>query len=352
MSFGIVIQNLGSPASPTPDSLKPYLSEFLMDPLVIDIPWVLRTLLVKGIIVPTRSKKSAHAYKKIWTEAGSPLVENTRVFCESLQKTSGLPVLMTMRYGSLNPKYTLQAWVQKNNVSKILFLSMYPQYALSSSRSSIDDFKSAVKSLNQNIQVYSVKDFFSSKGYIDALADSVKSFTLQNPADHILFSYHGVPKRHLKKAVPLNANCTIAANCCDVLTDENQDCYRAACMATTRAVVAKLSLAEGSYTTAFQSRLGSGWIEPFTDIVIPKLAKQGIKRIAVVTPSFTTDCLETLEEIGMRAKEDFLSAGGEELNLIPCLNSSPQWVEVVAKWMSETATEREAELKWSSLENL
>ena len=348
MSLGIVIQNLGSPSAPTATALKPYLSEFLMDPLVIDLPWIARLLLVKGIIVPFRSKKSAHAYSKIWTEQGSPLVENTKQFCESLQKSSGLPVLMTMRYGSLNPQNVLADWVDKNEISSVLFLSMYPQFALSSSQTSLIDFKRVLKNLKKDIKVYSVKSFFENKGYIGALAQSIQEHIKVNPTDHILFSYHGVPKRHLRKAIPSNSECTVSNNCCDVLTDSNRDCYRAACMSTTREVAKLMNLKPGSYSTAFQSRLGSGWIEPFTDLEIPKLANEGIKKLAVVTPSFTADCLETIEEIGMRAEEDFLKAGGVELKLIPCLNNSPEWVKVVSSWTKDF----KEELNWRPIAEL
>ena len=359
--IGIVVQNLGSPDSPTRKSLKPYLKEFLMDPLVIDVPWLLRYALVNFIITPFRAKKSAHAYSSVWTEKGSPLVVNSTKFCQDLEAELKLPVLLTMRYGKLNPKYLLEDWLNKNQITQVLFVPLYPQYALSSSQSSIDDFKTVVRGLNKGVQVEILKDFFKEEAFLNEIAKSVTEFKKTYDFDHLILSYHGLPQRHLMKAVPENKECSKLKTCCDTLTAENQFCYKAACLYTSREVVKKLSLGDGKHSTSFQSRLGSGWITPFTDEVLVELAKNGVKKLAVVTPSFAVDCLETLEEIGMRANEDFVAAGGESLKLIPCLNDGPEWVTAMAKILTSRVNLQETptintyvgtSVTWSTLENL
>lgn len=337
MKTGIVVQNLGSPEAPNPGAVKTYLNEFLMDELVIDIPQPFRSILVKGLIVPFRAKRSAHAYQKIWSKTGSPLVQNTTAFCQALQRKLGsdFSVLPTMRYGSLNPRRHLKSWIEREQIQRILFFPMYPQFSLSASHSSANDFAAALDELAVQLPVVWIKDYFSRPEFIDAEVKVIQDASAKESFDYVLFSYHGLPKRHLRKAIKLsgreaNVACTVVDSCCDKLTSDNRDCYRAQCIATTRAITSQLKWDRNFYSTSFQSRLGSGWTEPFTDHELVRLARSGVRRLGVVTPSFTADCLETIEEIGIRARADFQAAGGAELTLIPCLNANQLWVDGVA----------------------
>jgi len=324
MKKTILLVNLGSPATPEPQSVGEYLREFLMDPFVLDIPRWLRWILVNILIIPRRKYRSSHAYKKVWLDRGSPLVQNTRELAEKLARTldSDWRVEWAMRYGPHR--------LNGRNLKNIYMLPLYPQYALSSTETAV------VEARLLGATGFYLQDFFTEPEFIQAYADNIREFMAKHPEYKLLFSYHGLPKRHLAKVTSPESGCTIASewSCCDKLDEGNRLCYRAQCMATSRALAAELGLKD--VPVSFQSRLGSGWITPFTDHVIEQWAKSGVKRVAVACPSFTADCLETLEEVQMALRASFIEHGGEDLRLIPCLNSSDQWVSRVRSLILRT----------------
>jgi protoporphyrin/coproporphyrin ferrochelatase len=330
---GFLLVNLGTPQSTATHHVRKYLGEFLMDPYVIDIPYLFRALLVKGVILPTRPAKSAHAYAKIWhPERGSPLMHHSTDLLAAVQKQMPIPGALAMRYGQPSIESGLRS-MAKLGLTKIKVLPLYPQYSWAASETAIDRL-TKLNSTDEfkHLKLEIVKDFFWHAAFVDAFATRIQeSIAQQGPFDHVLFSYHGVPERQLRKVDCFKqSHCLASAQCCDEWSDNNRNCYRAQCFETTRLIVKKLGLKEGSYQTAFQSRLGrTPWIKPYTDLVIEDLKKTSVQRVLVVCPSFVADCLETLEEIEIRAKEDFESGTNKHLSLCPSLNSHPSWVNAV-----------------------
>lgn len=338
MKTGIILGNLGTPEAPEPKAVGEYLKEFLMDPLVIDKPFWFRWLLVNLIIVPFRKKKSAHAYQSVWTEKGSPLLVYSEELKNILQKISPqTPVVLGMNYG----EPSLQtAFEQLKDCESIVLAPLYPQYALSSYETWKQKAICVAQSMAVKAQLKWVPPFFQDEEYIDSEAHLIQkhlgSKKIGVDFDHLLFSYHGLPVRHLQKLDTTKKYCSVQSNCCEQITDVNKNCYRAQSYKTTHLIADKLGLKKTQYSVSFQSRLGRDpWIQPFTDEVIMKLPSQGVKRLVVAVPSFVADCLETLEEIQMRAKEDFLKAGGEEFLLVPCLNADPYWAENLLKMINK-----------------
>ncbi len=338
---GVLLINLGTPDAPTPQAVRRYLREFLMDPEVIDIPWLARFLLVQGIIAPFRAPKSAHAYQQIWQTAGSPLLVHSLNLAQALQKKMEAThrVVLGMRYQKPSIFQALQE-LKNNNVDELIVVPLYPQYALSSTESSILKLKKELLKLKWNVPVKMIRDFYAETGFINAWVAQIKKKIeivgagLPRPqietVDHILFSYHGLPERHLTKLKNGGDYCFSHNNCCEQMSEKNRDCYRAQCFATTQAITKILNLTSEKYSISFQSRLGrTPWIKPYTDLVIPALAQKGIKKLAILCPSFVADCLETLEEINIRARDLFLQSGGEEFTFIPCLNNNPEWVDAL-----------------------
>ncbi len=324
---GLLLVNLGTPDSPKVPHVRRYLREFLMDPRVIDIAYPLRFLLVNGIIAPFRAGKSAEAYHSIWTEQGSPLFCHSRNLAKEVEARVGVPVALAMRYGSPSIPDRLRG-LRASGVDKVTVLPLFPHYAMSSYESAAEAAKEHAAHLRMEASV--VPPFYRNEGYISALAHVAAPYL--KDADHVLFSFHGVPERHLTKSDPTGNICLKSGNCCDQPNPAHNTCYRHQCMQTVAHVTKAMNLADGSYSVAFQSRLGRDeWLKPATDIHLVDLAKKGVRRLAVICPSFTADCLETLEEIGIRGRNTFLAAGGEELTLVPCLNDHPAWAEEVVK---------------------
>lgn len=331
---GILLVNLGSPESPNPKDVKKYLGEFLMDKRVIDVPLWARTLLVKGIILNTRPKASAAAYQKIWWEEGSPLIViSKRLQKKVQQKLENYPVALAMRYGSMTIKKGLQELVDKG-VDEVLLIPLYPQFAMATTETILvlaDDIK---KQYFPNLKITEFPAFYNDPDYIDVLSNSVSKHLEGNPYEHLLFSYHGVPERHIFKSDVTKSHCKIDKSCCITPSSAHEYCYRHQCLEVTRLVAKKLSLNAGTYSTSFQSRLGfDPWLQPYTDRTIERLGKQGIKNMAIVTPAFVSDCLETLEEIAMEGQEIFHEIGGKNFTTIPCLNDNYSWVELLVKWI-------------------
>jgi len=329
--------NLGSPDSTDVKDVRKYLKEFLMDERVIDVPYAVRFILINGIIVPFRAPKSAEAYKSVWTKEGSPLVSFTKQLQKALQLKVSQPVEVAMRYGNPTPQQAFDN-LQKNNpdLEEVLAIPLYPHYAMSSFETAVESAKEVHKKNNYPFKLDFLKPFYNEPHYINALAENIRPY-LQNQHDHILFSYHGVPGRHIRKSDTTGSHCLATPNCCDVASPAHAHCYRHQVFTTTRLVMEKLNIPTDQYSISFQSRLGKGWLQPFTDIRLLKMPKEGIKNLLILCPAFVSDCLETLEEIDMRGKEEFLKAGGETFTMIPCLNTNAQWVDVIKNWVNEYA---------------
>ena len=328
---GVLLVNLGSPASTGIADVRRYLNQFLMDPYVVDLPWPARRLLV-SLILMTRPKQSAQAYASIWWDEGSPLVVLSRRVQQALKARLEMPVELAMRYGEPSIERGILALAATPGVEEILFIPQYPQHADSTITTSVREAERVIARHGLTIRLTVIPAFYGREDYLDALVSSAKPY-FEQPFDHLLMSYHGLPERHLRKADPTGRHCLNYPDCCERPSVAHATCYRAQCTAVSRDFAARMGLGEGKWSQAFQSRLGRAkWIEPYTEARIDELAAQGVKRLLVMCPAFVTDCIETLEEIGDRAREQFIEAGGEELVLIPCLNDHPQWIQTLASW--------------------
>jgi ferrochelatase len=329
MNKGIILMNLGSPDSTEVKDVKKYLNEFLMDERVIDIPYLLRTILVKGIIVPPRAPKSAHAYETIWTKEGSPLIVLTKQLQKALQQKVAIPVEIAMRYGNPSPKVAFDNLVKNNPaIDEVVLFPLYPHYAMSSYETAVEYAKEIHQKNKYNFKLTIVEPYYNDEKYIHALAESMKPY-LNKEYDKILFSYHGIPERHIVKSDTTKQHCLMVNDCCNVNSAAHKTCYRHQVFVTTELVMKELNISKEKYEISFQSRLNNKWLKPFTDIRLEEMPKQGIKKLLIICPAFVSDCLETLEEIEMRGKEIFLEAGGEEYEMIPCLNTNEKWVESI-----------------------
>ena len=332
---GIVLMNLGSPDSTEVKDVRKYLKEFLMDERVIDVPYFVRSFLINGIIIPFRAPKSAEAYKTIWTKEGSPLVVLTKQLQKALQLKVDEPVAIAMRYGNPTPQLAFDELYENNpDLQDVLAIPLYPHYAMSSFETAVESAKEVHQQNNYPFKLHFLQPFYNEPHYINALAENIKPF-LQQEYDHILFSYHGVPGRHIRKSDTTRSHCLKIENCCDVASPAHAHCYRHQVFTTTRLVMEQLNIPKDKYSISFQSRLGKGWLQPFTDIRLQEMPKEGIKKLLILCPAFVSDCLETLEEIDVRGKEEFMGAGGESFTMIPCLNSNELWVDVLKNWVKE-----------------
>jgi len=327
--------NLGSPDSTEINDVKRYLREFLMDGRVIDVPYLIRFFLVKGIIVPSRAANSAEAYKTIWTDKGSPLIEFTRQLQNAVQQNFDEPVEIAMRYGNPSPNEAYKKLLEKfPDLEEVVLMPLYPHYAMSSYESAVEYMKEVHEKNKYSFKLETIKPYYNSPDYINALAESIKPF-LQRDYDKLLFSYHGIPERHIRKSDITKSHCLSSANCCEVDSPAHDYCYRHQVRMTTELVIQKLNLPANKYEISFQSRLNNKWLQPFTDIRLEEMPNEGSKKLLVVCPAFVSDCLETLEEIALRGKESFMNAGGESYAMIPCLNTNPLWVNAITKWIKE-----------------
>ena len=327
----VLLINLGSPDSTSVPDVRRYLREFLGDERVLDMPAALRWLLLEGIILRIRSKKSAHAYGQVWTAEGSPLLVIARSIRQKLGEALGsqLPVYLAMRYG--NPSVgSVVAQMGADGIEDVLLFPQYPHYAMSSWETVV------VKVLAEagrvpGLRIATVQPFFADPDYIEAL-HTASATHLAQPHDHLLYSYHGLPARHMRKADSSRAHCLIAPDCCITASPAHATCYRAQCLATTRALTARAGIAAARHSVSFQSRLaGEPWLQPYTDHELARLPAAGVKRLLVICPAFTSDCLETLEEIQQQGRDTFLGAGGESFTQIPCLNDHPAYVDFLAR---------------------
>lgn len=327
----VLLLNLGSPDSPSTADVRRYLREFLMDERVIDVPWLQRFCLVNGMILPFRPAKTAEAYRAVWEPGGSPLIVKSLKVQSLLSAQVPMPVELGMRYGNPSIPDVVRR-ILATGATEILLVPLYPHYAMSSYETCVVRVREELQQQKASATLKVLPPFYDDPLYIDALIQVARPY-LDTPYDHLLFSYHGLPVRHMKKADPTGAHCQTVKNCCETKSIAHETCYRAQAFKTTRAFVKQTGLSKNKYSVAFQSRLGRDpWLPPYTDHELTRLGKEGVKKMLVICPSFVTDCLETLEEIALRGRETFLEAGGEELTLIPCLNEHPAWIDTLATW--------------------
>jgi ferrochelatase len=295
---------------------------------VLDMPAPLRWLLLNLVILPTRPHKSAEAYRSIWRPDGSPLLlisQTQRALLE--QRLAGVPVVLAMRYGTPSIARAIEQLAQAS-IDEVILVPMYPQYASATTGSSVEAVSRALKSATRAMKLQVVSPFFDQPEFIAAWTERISRHLERAPVDHVVFSYHGLPERQLRKADASGRHCLSAATCCDSLGPSNQQCYRAQCLATSRSLASSLEIEK--FSTTFQSRLGRAkWTAPYTEPHLAELARAGVRRLAVVSPAFVADCLETLEEISIRMKKIFLDAGGERFEVVPCLNDSPAWISAL-----------------------
>ena len=329
---GVLLIQLGTPASPATRDVRRYLREFLSDPRVLDLPALPRWLLLHLVILPRRPRASAAAYRSIWTPAGSPLLVHSRALAEGVARElgPGFRVELGMRYGEPALAGALER-LRAAGAERIVALPLYPQYAASSTASSLARVFELAAARWDVAAIRAVEPFYGDPRFLDASAAVARGPLAAFRADHVLFSFHGLPERQIRKSDPSGTTCLARPDCCDVPAPAHRRCYRAQCTATARALAARLELAPGSWSLAFQSRLGrTPWIRPYTDERLPELAARGAKRLAVLCPSFVADCLETVEEIGIRGREQWHALGGDALLLVPSLNAHPAWITAVA----------------------
>ncbi len=336
---GALLVNLGTPRSPRPRDVRRYLREFLSDPLVLDMPAAARWLLLHAVILPFRPRRSAAAYAKIWTDEGSPLLVHGRALRSAVAERLGddFAVELAMRYGEPAIGGALDR-LAAAGVRRIVALPLYPQYSLAATESTVQEVTRAARRARAP-EVAFLPPFYDAPGFLGATARLARERLEAFRPDFVLMSYHGLPERQVRRTDRTGRHCLEREDCCAAVSAANRDCYRAQCFATTRALAAALALPPERTGTAFQSRLGrTPWIEPYTDRVLPELAARGVRRLAVLCPSFVADCLETIEEIGIRAREQWASCGGESLLLVPCVNAEPDWADAVAQMFRQASS--------------
>ncbi len=339
----VLLVNLGSPDSPSVPDVRRYLREFLMDGRVLDTPWPIRFCVVNFAILPKRPIESAHAYSTIWTKEGSPLVVISKNVQKLLQQRLSIPVELAMRYQNPSIDNAVKN-LAAQGVTETLMIPLFPHFAMSSFETAVVRVQDSVRQFAPNMKLHVQPAYYDDPDYIDALVASARE-QLDGGYDHLLFSFHGLPERHMQKADPTGSHCMKSGSCCETPSEAHKTCYRAQCLKTMRDFVAKAGVPANKYSFAFQSRLGKEqWLRPYTDFELERFAKEGVKKMLVICPAFVSDCLETIEEIGVRGRDTFVQAGGKELQLIPCMNEHPRWIEalesfVTRRW-SDAASER------------
>ena len=309
-----------------------------MDKYVLDIPWPIRFGIVYGTILPTRPKETTKAYKKIWTNEGSPLIALSKQLQQQVQSQTNTPIYLAMRYENPSIKNVLKHIQQKHpHLSELTLLPLYPHFAWSSTLTAINETKKWAKKLIPQTQLSIIESFYNHPEYITNLANSIKPFITKN-VDKLMFSYHGLPERHIKKSDCTKTHCLTTKNCCTTKSKAWNHCYRHQCFETTKLVSKQLNLSPEKIIISFQSRLGKDpWLQPNTEEIIISEAKKNTKNLCIVSPSFVTDCLETLEELNIRARNLFLDNGGQTFTYIPCLNTQPGWVSTVTSLIQKQA---------------
>ena len=329
-----LIMNLGSPDRADISSVRKYLKQFLMDKYVLDFPVVFRWLLVNGVILRFRPKKTTEAYKAIWTNEGSPLLVISERVVEKLRSATSVPIYLAMRYGNPSIRDVLESIRDEHpDIVTLSIVPMYPHYAMSTTKTIIEELQNTICELGFHVQIKCKGPFYDDPKYIDALSDSIAPY-ISGKYEHYLFSYHGLPVRHLLKTDPTGQHCYSCDDCCNVPSEAHLYCYKHQVIKTTELVAERLNLPEDRFSVSFQSRvLKDPWITPFTDSEIERLAETGLKSIAVICPAFVSDNLETLEEIAIEGKETFVKAGGSVCDLIPCMNDNRLWIKALKSYV-------------------
>jgi ferrochelatase len=336
----VLLVNLGSPDSASEEDVREYLAEFLMDGRVLDTIYPARWCVVHWAVLPSRPALSAAAYKKIWTAGGSPLVATGRKVREALQERAGIRVGLAMRYRNPSIPDALRE-LRDEGRRELLLIPLFPHYAMSSFETAVARVREVIARVAPAMSLTVAAPYYDHPDYIRAMTANATEYLTQ-PYDRLLFSFHGIPERHLRKSDPSGSHCLSRPDCCGEGCPALATCYRAQCFRTVEAFARTASIPREKYSIAFQSRLGrQPWIKPHTDAVLEEMARSGIKKLLVICPSFVADCLETLEEIGIRGRESFRAAGGGELTLIPCLNTHPLWItaldNMVQTWLGGAA---------------
>ena len=334
--IGVLLVNLGTPESPSVMDVRKYLFEFLNDPRVIDLPWLLRKFLVNIIIVPFRAPKSAKIYQQLWTKNGSPLLIYGESVKVKLQAALGnnFDVELAMRYQNPSMDNVLEKMRMKQH-QKLIILPMFPQYASATTGSVVEKAMKIISKWWVTPEIKFIGQFYDDKNFINSFVERAKKFNLKD-YDHVLFSYHGLPVRQVDKVYVDGKPCS-EHNCENEINEDNKFCYKAACYATTRLLSEKLNLTKENYTVCFQSRLNKDWLEPFSDKVIIQKAKEGAKKLLVFSPAFVADCLETNVEIGIEYQKLFKEHGGEKIQLVESLNDHPMWIETLKELILKSA---------------
>jgi ferrochelatase len=348
----ILLVNLGSPDSTSVPHVRSFLREFLMDGRVLDAPYPVRWGIVHLAILPRRPAQSAEAYEKIWTPAGSPLVVISRKVQAALQKRLPVRVELAMRYQNPSILHAIDK-LREEGVQEVLLIPLFPHYAMSSYETAVERVKEVIADIAPEMSLAVVPPYYDDPDYIQALVAGAADY-LRQGYDHLLFSFHGIPERHLRKADPTKCHCLVAKDCCSQAGPAQETCYRSHCFKTAQAFVKAAGIPAGQYSISFQSRLGRDpWLKPYTDHVLADLGRAGVKKLLVMCPAFVSDCLETIEEIGLRGRDTFRAAGGGELTLIPSLNDHPRWLETLEKmannWLARPTPRSAAEHPGSAL---
>lgn len=330
--IGVLPVNVGTPDAPHARAVRRYLREFLGDPRVFDVSPALRWFLLNFVILPFRPRRSAEAYEKVWTAEGSPLLVHGRRFEAALQAAlgDGFRVVLAMRYQSPSMRAAFETF-RAEGIDRIVVLPLFPQYASATTGTVLEEAYRLAGAYWNTPHLRVVDPYYDQEGLIEAFRDVGEPILREVRPDHVLFSFHGLPERQIRKSDESGGHCLGSASCCETIVAANRNCYRAQCRATARLLAARLDLPPDGWTMTFQSRLGRDpWIRPYTDETVVSLAKSGVRRIAAFSPAFVADCLETIEEIGMQARASFLEHGGEEFRLVPSLNAHPRWIATAA----------------------
>jgi len=324
-----LLLNLGSPDSTSVPDVRRYLDEFLSDERVLDMPAWKRKLILKLFILPKRPAESAEAYREVWTDEGSPLVVTSVQQKKLVSEQVDLPVFLAMRYGSPSTGSIVRKMVDEG-ITEVFIMPLYPHYAMSSYETAVVKAMEEINAQAPGMRTRILAPFYQDDDYIEALVESAMPH-MEEDDDLLLFSYHGIPERHVQKSDPSHAHCLVREDCCDTPHPCHATCYRHQCLATTQAFLKKSGISADKTAISFQSRLlKAPWLGPYTDFELKRFGQEGVKKIKVMCPSFVADCLETIEEIGIRGVEEFLSSGGESLELIPCMNTHPSWIKFLS----------------------
>lgn len=335
----VLLVNLGSPDSTSVRDVRSYLNEFLSDDRVLDLPKPIQQFVLKCFILPRRPKQSAHAYQRIWQPEGSPLMVISRQVQKLLGDRVSVPVYLAMRYGKPSIPDVIEE-ITREDIDELFLVPLYPHYAMSSYETVVTRVREVVRNQSPGLRIITLQPFYDQPDYIEALFQSARPH-LEGGYDHLLFSFHGLPVRHLRKADSSKNHCTLVEDCCATCSPAHATCYKAQCLHTTEAFIRRANVAPGSWSVSFQSRLaGEPWLEPYTDLELERFGKSGMRRLLVITPAFVSDCLETLEEIAMTGRDSFIGAGGGEFAHIPCMNDHPDWIRFledrVNDWMGRS----------------